>query len=120
MKELLKLLDATAEKTRALAASQSVTEAPTVMDGVTVIPVCKLSCGFAGGGSDIASRHKNDAAAAGAGGKVSKTPVAFLTVEGNRARILPVPGAPSERVSLADAVSSVAALLREKKRGAAK
>lgn len=50
--------------------------------GVTVIPISKLSVGFAGGGVDFAAKKTlgNQNFGSGSGSGVSITPVAFLTV----------------------------------------
>ena len=82
MKELLKVLEFTADRTQALADSQSVAGEPLHVGDVTLIPVSSISCGFAGGGSDLPARTRNDAAAAGSGARLAKTPVAFLAVCG--------------------------------------
>ena len=58
MKELLKLFEFTAGKIQELSESQSVTGETMVINGVTVIPVYKLSCGFTGGGSDLAGKTR--------------------------------------------------------------
>lgn len=88
MSQIMKLLEFTAQQAKALSAGQSVTDAPIVLDGVTVIPVSKLSCGFAGGGSDLLKNP--DGVAAGAGVKVTKTPLSFLAVSGSEVQILHV------------------------------
>ena len=61
MKELLKVLEFTADRTQALADSQSVAGEPLHVGDVTLIPVSSISCGFAGGGSDLPARTRNDA-----------------------------------------------------------
>ena len=120
MKDLLKLFEYTADKTLSMSKEQSVMGEAFVVDGVTVIPVYKLSCGFAGGGADLAAKRKPDALAAGAGGKISKTPLSFLAISEGRAEILHVAAEKSDKVSLADALSSVVGMFKEKKNGAAK
>lgn len=63
-------------------------------DGVTLIPVSKLSFGFASGGSDFATKAQKPeddnafGGASGAGVKIS--PVAFLIVKGDSVKLLPV------------------------------
>ena len=57
---------------------------------VTVIPISAIACGFAGGGSDLPARQKSDALMAGAGAKVSMTPLSFLAVCGRDVQILRV------------------------------
>lgn len=88
MSQIMKVLEFTAQQAKTLSAGQSVTDAPIVLDGVTVIPVSKLSCGFAGGGSDLLKNP--DGVAAGAGVKVTKTPLSFLAVSGSEVQILHV------------------------------
>jgi sporulation protein YtfJ len=52
--------------------------------GVTVIPVSKLTVGFAGGGLDFGKKvTSNQSFGSGSGSGVSLTPIAFLTVGKN-------------------------------------
>lgn len=64
----------------------------TTPDGTTVIPVCTVHCGFASGGSDIPSSHAPQSGlfAGGSGAGVTLTPIAFLVISGNSARILQI------------------------------
>ncbi len=65
----------------------------TTSDGVTIIPVSKVSVGFGGGGSDYVSKNQNKAEnpfGGGAGGGVKVTPVAFLIIKDGNVRMLPV------------------------------
>ena len=62
----------------------------TTPDGVTIIPVSKVSVGFGGGGSDYAKSSK-DAFGGGAGGGMSVTPICFLIVSNGNVRMMPVP-----------------------------
>ena len=54
----------------------------TTPDGVTIIPVSKVSVGFGGGGSDFVSKNPNkqdNPFGGGVGGGVKVTPICFLT-----------------------------------------
>ena len=62
----------------------------TTPDGVTIIPVSKVSVGFGGGGSDYAKSSK-DAFGGGAGGGMNVTPICFLIVQNGNVRMMPVP-----------------------------
>ena len=62
----------------------------TTRDGVTIIPVSKVSVGFGGGGSDYAKSAK-DAFGGGAGGGMSVVPICFLIVSNGNVRMMPVP-----------------------------
>ena len=66
----------------------------TTPDGVTIIPVSKVSVGFGGGGSDYAKSAK-DAFGGGAGGGMSVNPICFLIVQNGNVRMMPVPVAAS-------------------------
>ena len=66
----------------------------TTADGVTIIPVSKVSVGFGGGGSDYA-KSSRDAFGGGAGGGMSVTPICFLIVSNGNVRMMPVPVAAS-------------------------
>ena len=63
-------------------------------DGVTIIPVTKVSIGYGGGGSDFATKNypanRDNAFGGGAGAGVTITPVAFLVVRGDNVGMLPV------------------------------
>ena len=61
----------------------------TTPDGVTIIPVSKVSVGFGGGGSDFANSSK-DAFGGGAGGGVKVTSICFLIVKDGAVRMMPV------------------------------
>ena len=65
----------------------------TTADGVTIIPVSKVSAGFGGGGSDYVSKNSNkqeNPFGGGAGGGVSVTPIAFLIIKDGNVRMMPV------------------------------
>ena len=63
-------------------------------EGVTLIPISKLSFGFASGGSDfIPKNHKagdSNTFGGGSGAGVNITPVAFLIIKGDSVRVLSV------------------------------
>ncbi len=62
-------------------------------DGVTIIPISKVSVGFGGGGSDFVSKNPNkqdNPFGGGVGGGVKVTPIAFIVIKGDSVRMLPV------------------------------
>lgn len=113
MKELLKVLEFTADRTQALADSQSVAGEPLHVGDVTLIPVSSISCGFAGGGSDLPARTRNDAAAAGSGARLAKTPVAFLAVCGQEVQVLTLEQPAKEEKSLLAQLAPLAEKVRQ-------
>ena len=89
--KLPNMLENTIQKIREMVDVNSVIGNPiTTPDGVTIIPVSKVSVGFGGGGSDYAKSAK-DAFGGGAGGGMSVTPICFLIVSNGNVRMMPVP-----------------------------
>ena len=88
------MLENTIAKIREMVDVNSVVGNPiTTPDGVTIIPISKVSVGFGGGGSDFVSRNANkheNPFGGGAGGGVKVTPIAFLIVKEGSVRMLPV------------------------------
>ena len=88
------MLENTIAKIREMVDVNSVVGDPiTTPDGVTIIPVSKVSVGFGGGGSDFVSKNVNkqeNPFGGGAGGGVKVTPIAFLIVKEGNVRMLPV------------------------------
>lgn len=65
----------------------------TTPEGVTILPISKISIGFAGGGSDFVSKNANkfdNPFGGGTGAGVNITPVAFLILRGDSVRMLPI------------------------------
>ena len=88
------MLEGTIAKIREMVDVNSVIGDPiTTPDGITIIPVSKVSVGFGGGGSDYVSRNANkqeNPFGGGAGGGIKVTPIAFLIVKEGSVRMLPV------------------------------
>ena len=64
----------------------------TTADGVTIIPISKVSVGFGGGGSDFVSKNVNkqeNPFGGGVGGGVNVVPIAFIVIKGDSVRMLP-------------------------------
>ena len=93
--KLPNMLENTIQKIREMVDVNSVVGTPiTTADGVTIIPVSKVSVGVGGGGSDFVSKNPNkqeNPFGGGAGGGVKVTPVAFLVVKEGNVRVLPIP-----------------------------
>ena len=105
MSELMKVFEFTFQQARTLSAEQSVTGEPIVIGDVTIIPVSKLSCGCAGGGSDLAAKKKADGLMAGSGIKITKTPLSFLAVCGSEVNMLHVAQEEIHKKGILDALS---------------
>lgn len=75
---------------------QSLIDANTVIgeaiktdDGTTILPVCKVSFGYASGGGDLPSSQKEMFGGASGGG-VTMTPIAFLVIKDGNVKLMQV------------------------------
>ena len=92
--ELPGMLESTSQKIKERIGVNSVLGEPiTTPDGVTIIPVSKVSVGFGGAGSDF-TKGKAPAGetpfGGGVGAGVKVTPICFLIVKDGNVRMLPV------------------------------
>lgn len=89
------LMGVSVEKIREMVDANTVIGTPiTLDDGVVLIPVSKVSYGFASGGSDLPAKTRSDMFGGGAGAGISITPVAFLTIKNGEINLLPVVSKP--------------------------
>ena len=89
--KLPNMLDNTIAKIREMVDVNSVIGDPiTTPDGVTIIPVSKVSVGFGGGGSDFSTQNGDNPFGGGVGAGVKVTPIAFLIVKEGNVRMIPV------------------------------
>jgi len=92
--KLPNMLDNTIERIKQMVDVNSVVGEPiTTTDGVTIIPISKVSVGFGGGGSDFVSKHPNHGENPFGGGVcagVKVTPIAFLIIKEGNVRMVPV------------------------------
>ena len=91
--KLPNMLESTIQKIREMVDVNSVVgERIHTPDGVTLIPVSKVSVGFGGGGTDFAnSKGGENPFGGGVGGGVKVTPLCFLIVQDGNVRMMPVP-----------------------------
>jgi len=75
------ILSATIEKIRDLVDTSTIIGEPIHADGgTTIIPVSKVTYGFASGGADFPSKNPQELFGGGGGAGVTITPVAFLVI----------------------------------------
>ena len=88
------MLENTIAKIREMVDVNSVVGNPiTTPDGVTILPISKVSIGLGGGGSDFVSKnvnHQDNPFGGGVGAGIKVTPVAFLVIKEGNVRMLPV------------------------------
>ena len=120
--KLPNMLEGTIQKIREMVDVNSVIGEPiTTPDGVTIIPVSRVSVGFGGGGSDFACKNGGENPfGGGVGGGVKVTPICFLIVKDGNVRMMPVPvpaNSTADRIveMMPDTLEKLNALLDSKK-----
>ena len=91
-KNLPNMLQDTISKIREMVDVNNVIGEPITVDGVTIIPVSKVSVGFGGGGSDFSKAPASGELpfGGGVGGGVKVNPICFLIVKDGNVRMMPV------------------------------
>ena len=85
------LMETTMTKIREMVDSNSVIGEPiTTPDGVTLIPISKVSFGFGSGGGDYGKTSAKEGFGGGSAAGVKIDPVAFLVIKDGTTRVLPV------------------------------
>lgn len=86
------LMDTTMKKIKEMIDVNTIIGDPiTTPDGTTIIPVSKVSYGFASGGSDLPTKRENkDCFGGGSGAGVTINPVAFLSISKGSVKLIPI------------------------------
>ena len=99
------LMSTTMQKSREMVDVNTIVGKPIEAGDVTIIPVSKVSFGFASGGSAFTTKNQkpdaDNAFGGGSGAGVNIMPIAFLIVKGDTVRMLPIappPGTTVDRV----------------------
>lgn len=112
------LMGATVEKIREMADANTIIGTPISIDAnTTIIPVSKVTMGFASGGSDVGAKATKEMFGGGSGAGVTITPIAFLVVTNGTVRTVQL----AEHVSpidnainaLPELVDKLAAMLKK-------
>lgn len=117
------LLGVSMDKIKEMVDNNTVVGDPiTTPDGTVLIPVSKVSYGFAAGGSDIPSKNNSGLFGGGSGAGINVTPVAFIVVSKGETRLLHIVSKPdsADKVvnlvpELVDKISDLFAKKKEKK-----
>ena len=90
----------------------------------TVIPISKVSFGFASGGSDLPAKQPKDLFGGGSGAGVSIQPLAFLIISDGNAKLLQMSvnaSTPTALVNLIpDVVEKISGMVNKDKKDSAK
>lgn len=83
------LITASMDKIHEMADANTIMGKPVKLDGgVTVIPVSKVSYGFAGGGSDLPSKTDKELFGGASGAGITVTPLGFLVVSNGEVQLM--------------------------------
>ena len=113
------VMNSTMEKVREMVDANNIVGAPiTTPDGVTLIPISRVSFGFGSGGGDLPSSQK-ELFGGGTGAGVSIAPIAFLVISGGNVRTIQlvehVSPVDSAINALPDLVDRISALIKKDK-----
>ena len=113
------LMGTTMEKLRQMVDVDTIIGAPiTPEEGIVVIPVSKVSCGFAAGGSDLPTKTEKQLFGGGTGAGMTITPIAFIVIQKGDAKILYVAAEDNPASNIVkmvpDAINSITALFKKK------
>lgn len=107
---LNEMLKTTMEHLRGVTDANTIIGAPIQADGVTLIPVSKLTVGVGGGGSEFSTKHQSAGNTSFGGGSAASAklePVAFLVVQNGGVKLLPVTSSTSAIGKVMDTVPEV-------------
>ena len=85
------LMDSTLEKIKQMVDVNTIIGTPiTSPDGTVIIPVSKVSYGFASGGSDLPTKTESDCFAGGGGAGISISPIAFIAIRNGEVKMMQI------------------------------
>ena len=118
------IMGVTMDKIKSMANTSTIIGDPISFGDVSVVPVSKVSYGFASGGSDFGSKRQEqkDAKKFGGGGGAGMTitPIAFLAVQDGTVKVLHIDNNPNSTDKIVSAVPElierIVALFRKDKK----
>lgn len=85
------LMDTTLQHIREMVdANTIIGDQITTGDGTVIIPVSKVSVGFASGGSDLPNKAEKEYFGGGGGAGASINPIAFIVINGGQVKLLQI------------------------------
>lgn len=89
--KISEIMETTMDKIRTMVDANTIIGEKIVVDDVTIIPISKLSFGFASGATDFAGKNNGSKVFAGGGGAgASISPIGFLAVRNGNVRMISV------------------------------
>ncbi len=84
------IMDTTMDKLKGMVSADIITGTPIAVGDITLIPVSRVSYGLATGGSDFPNKSGSQLFGGGGGAGVTIVPIAFIAVNGDSVKMLPV------------------------------
>jgi len=116
------IMGVTMEKIKEMVDVDTIVGKPiTAADGSTIIPISKVSFGFASGGTDFSAKSQGDVRfGGGSGSAITINPVAFLVVAGGNVKLLPVAAPSSTSVdriidSVPELIEKITGMIKDRK-----
>lgn len=108
------LLGVSMEKIKEMVDVNTVVGEPiTTPDGTTLIPISRITCGFAGGGSDLPAKTQGEFFGGGSGAGITITPIAVISVNKGVTQVLPLMTQPSTADTLVNMIPGVVTQVRD-------
>ena len=103
---LMQLMAFTADKALELADANSIIGERIEVDGMVIIPVSKISAGFAGGGANMVNATvKKSNNPSGSGAQVKVTPLSFLVVSDGEVKVVDIQA--NDKTKKADIITAI-------------
>ena len=120
-KDVNELLGVSMDRIKEMVDVDTVVGTPITVGAVTLIPVSRVTYGFAGGDSDLPSKNDRQLFGGGSGAGISVTPIAFLVVNDGKVSVTPLLSRPDSQDNLVSmipgVVDRVADLIQSRKDG---
>ena len=118
---LSEFMETTMQKVREMVDANTIIGDPVeTADGVKLIPVSKVTLGFAGGGGGNEKKQQSDSDFGGIGAGIKIDPVAFIVVKGENVKMMyiaPPPASTLDKVidTAPDIIEKISDFIKERK-----
>ena len=102
------IMDTTMEKVKAMANADTIIgDQINLPDGVTLIPISKVTYGFASGGSDFPSKSDATMFGGGGGAGMTITPIAIISIKAGTVKVMHIDSAPNSTDKIVNMVPEI-------------
>lgn len=102
------IMDTTMEKVKAMANADTIIgDQINLPDGVTLIPISKVTYGFASGGSDFPNKANTPMFGGGGGAGMTITPIAIISIKAGTVKVMHIDSAPNSTDKIVNMVPEI-------------